>query len=66
MYAVIKFVSYTGNLKKDKSPALDCTSTNMLMYLPLSFMFFLTFLTNTMLNLRALHDCWKRALVVPI
>lgn len=61
-----EFVTYIGNLKKYKSPALDCISTNTLIHLPLNCIFLLTFLINAVLNLRMFPDCWKKALIVPI
>lgn len=59
-------VYYIENLKKNKSSCLNCISSNMLMYFPLNFRFFLTILINIMLKLRMFPDIWKKALVVPV
>lgn len=59
-------VTYIENLKKNKALGFDCISTNILIYLPLNYTFFLTFLINIMINLHMYSDCCKKALIVPI
>lgn len=61
-----ELLEYIDKLKKTKAPGCDNIKANMIKFLPINYLIFISLLFNKLLHLNSFPNCWKRALVVPI